>query len=1071
MMEDGVKKPSTTIGSTTDTDAGDSGLGDSDLSTFDRKEPRFALADEIGRGGMGRVVAATDVALARSVAIKQMLSDRGDDLARFEREVKITAQLEHPSIVPIHEAGLDPRGRPYYVMRRIEGEQLSARLEGKDTGARLALLPNLLAVVDAAAFAHARKIIHRDIKPSNILLGAYGETWLIDWGLARRLDDLDVSNPRPSGASDLTRAGHVYGTIAYMAPEQARGEPVDERADVYALGATLFHVLAGRGPFASLSEAERIAAAEAGEDRVPLDTLGDEVPPELVAIVDKAMARDPDRRYQHAGELAADLRAFLAGKLVAAHRYTFVERVARFVRQHRFAVFTSLIAVLAMVFVSVLAVGRILAAKDQAEAANTDLQAALSAADERSQTLLLDRASTLAQTDPARAVAIIRQLEPNSPFAARARDILAVAAAHGVPHGATVHDKQINGLAFSADRKWLVSTSEDGRVAIHEVATGNTRIARHYDQGVAGCAWIDNDRKLVLSLSTSLRVLDVQTGNDELVVTASIDRWWLDGAKVRIWDSRRHAIIEVPLAGGAVREVVGNVDFANGNDGMIGFTRNDSTGGVLVGDTVRELKGPIPVPATAIAVSRRLNQVAIANHKEVAAWQLDTGTVLQRWAVPFGMWLAFGPYHPLVINGGGRLISLQPSGSSLDRLTHINALASGQIKTGIAYAQSNGSLYVLDTLGSHTIVADRPGTRVITTTPDAMLVATGTADGGVEWLDLETIIPPPIEAPVQAQLCVANHERLIWASTDVVERYDLASGKRTELSRDARAFVPGFACSLPIGPYVAVVHQLQNAFVDLDRGTTRLLSRESVIAVDAEYGRLLWSDGNDVRERRVDGSEGIRFHAPWLIDRFASRGRWTIVLGDSAILRHDHDANRTETLSERGIKDFGVTPDGSVWVSKANDIHWWRPERTVLDKVWTFDSPAFHSRWVDHKLFLSLTDGSLWTLDKPPPTNRGRRGRRARDRGPGPVAVALEGEHVSAHYLATGEKLSRDVPLVERAWVMEDGRSIVARARKWFIVYKDVVPADFPSALEWAERATNAQFDPSSNSMVWKTTP
>jgi hypothetical protein len=1065
-----VKKPSTTIGSTTDTESG-TPIADADLSTFDRKEPRFALADEIGRGGMGRVLAATDVALARSVAIKQMLSDGGDDLARFEREVKITAQLEHPSIVPIHEAGLDPRGRPYYVMRRIEGEQLSARLEGKDTGARLALLPNLLAVVDAAAFAHARKIIHRDIKPTNILLGAYGETWLIDWGLARRLDDLDVSNPRPSGANELTRVGHVYGTIAYMAPEQARGEPVDERADVYALGATLFHVLAGRGPFAALSEAERIAAAEAREDRAPIETLSEDVPPELVAIVDKAMARDPDARYQHAGELATDLRAFLAGKLVAAHRYTFAERVARFVRQHRFAVFTILIAVFAMVFVSVLAFGRILAAKDQAEAVNVDLQKALLAADERSQTLSLDRASTLAPTDPARAVAIIRELAPDSPFAARARDILAIAAAHGLPHGATVHDKQINGLAFSSDRRWLASTGEDGKIAIHEVATGKTRVVRDYKTGIGGVAWSGGDRKVLFSLGTSMRALDVETGSDELVATASVDRWWVHGTKVRILDNEQHKIVEVPVGGGALREVVGNVAFANGDDFIV-FTRNDSTAGVLIGDTVRELQGPIPGPATAVAASRRAGQVAIASSKEVASWNLDTGTLNQRWQVPLGMWLAFGPYHPLLITGTGRLIALHANGTSSDRLTHINSLVAGQIKTGLVYALSNGSLFVIDTLGSHTVTFDRPGTRAIATTPDGMLVATGTGDGGVEWLDLATAVPPPIEVPPQAQLCIGNDKQLVWASTEAVERYDLATAKRTEITRDAQAFLPGFACTLPVGSQVGVIHHMQASLMDLDRGTLVPAPGDGVIAVDTEAGRLMWADGNDIRERRADGGEGIRFRAPVRIDRFASVGRWTVVLSGTTLLRHAHDTGRTETLALPDIVEFGVTPDGSVWLSSGPDISWWRRDTATTDKIHTFDSPIFHGRWLDNKLFVSLMDGSLWTLDRAPPTNRGRRGRRRGvDLGHGQVAVTVDSEHLTIHYLATGEKLARDVPQLERTWVMEDGRSVAAKAGRWFVIYKDVVPPDFKSALAWIDRATNARFDATSNSMLWKIDP
>jgi serine/threonine protein kinase len=170
---------------------------------------RFVLGEELGRGGMGCVVAATDTVLERSVAIKQALVDDADSLRRFEREAKITAQLEHPSIVPIHDAGIDASGRPYYVMRRVEGEPLADRVaRTPDVKARLALVPNVLAAVDAAAFAHARDLIHRDIKPWNILIGAYGETHLIDWS-SRGGSTTPTPTPTPTPMSSGTRPGHL----------------------------------------------------------------------------------------------------------------------------------------------------------------------------------------------------------------------------------------------------------------------------------------------------------------------------------------------------------------------------------------------------------------------------------------------------------------------------------------------------------------------------------------------------------------------------------------------------------------------------------------------------------------------------------------------------------------------------------------------------------------------------------------------------------------------------------------------------------------------------------------------
>ncbi|HET9992674.1 MAG TPA: serine/threonine-protein kinase, partial [Kofleriaceae bacterium] len=203
-------------------------------------ELRYRLGAELGRGGMGRVVEAFDTQLGRTVALKEVLP-RGTSTIdrRFEREVQITARLEHPSIVPLYDAGTMPDGRPFYVMRRVTGrplDELIARAD--DLEERLALLPNLLAAMDAIAHAHKRGIIHRDLKPANILVGDNGETVVIDWGLAKVIgeDDTDPGDGAiiPAAADSLqTIAGAVFGTPGFMAPEQARGEELGPRGDVF----------------------------------------------------------------------------------------------------------------------------------------------------------------------------------------------------------------------------------------------------------------------------------------------------------------------------------------------------------------------------------------------------------------------------------------------------------------------------------------------------------------------------------------------------------------------------------------------------------------------------------------------------------------------------------------------------------------------------------------------------------------------------------------------------------------------------------------------------------------------
>ena len=298
---------------------------------------------EIARGGMGRIVAAEDLRLGRAVALKELIDPVAEQRGRFQREALITARLQHPGIVPVYEAGRWPSGDPFFAMKLVSGRPFDRVIaEAMTLADRLALLPRLAAAADAIAYAHSQRVIHRDLKPANVLIGEFGETVVIDWGLAKSLDDVDApdslrpaarpvrpaATPRSADAgpadairpgehtaSTLTVAGSVMGTPAYMAPEQARGEPVDQRADVFALGAMLYHLLAGVPPYHARTATEVIAAAAASQVR-PVADREPGAPTDLVAIVERAMAPYPGERYADAGELATELRRFLTGQLV-----------------------------------------------------------------------------------------------------------------------------------------------------------------------------------------------------------------------------------------------------------------------------------------------------------------------------------------------------------------------------------------------------------------------------------------------------------------------------------------------------------------------------------------------------------------------------------------------------------------------------------------------------------------------------------------------------------------------------------------------------------------------------------
>jgi eukaryotic-like serine/threonine-protein kinase len=290
---------------------------------------RYVLERELGRGGMGRVWLGVDTVLGREVAVKVLEAGRGRVAleSRMREEARILAALEHPGIVPVHDLGRTADGRLFYVMKRVQGETLDAHLARvADRGERLRTFERLC---EPVAFAHARGVIHRDLKPGNVMVGSFGEVLVMDWGVARVLADTaerraaQGAEARPFDPSPRgTDPGTVLGTRGWMAPEQARGEPVDARADVWSLGAILLEIVTG-APRAPDADPRAALAAARG------------VPRPLAAIVARALAPERRDRYPSVAALAADVASFRDGRPVAAYRETPLERVARWARRHR----------------------------------------------------------------------------------------------------------------------------------------------------------------------------------------------------------------------------------------------------------------------------------------------------------------------------------------------------------------------------------------------------------------------------------------------------------------------------------------------------------------------------------------------------------------------------------------------------------------------------------------------------------------------------------------------------------------------------------------------------------------
>ena len=319
---------------------------------------RYSIKGEKGRGGIGRVLIAFDEHIGREIAVKELLPEKGPSgtppsdsplrktgaaTARFLREARITGQLEHPGVVPVYELGKRSDGSLYYAMKLVRGKTLAEKLsECNSLRERLQLLPHYLDLCQTIAYAHSRGVIHRDLKPANVMVGEFGETVVLDWGLAKvkgmkderaEAIEKDLKLIKEAGAGE-TVEGKPIGTPAYMSPEQADGrvEDIDEQSDVWSLGAALYEILAGRPPFEGVNAYE-VMGKVLQHPIVPITEREQEAPQELNAVAGKCLSRVKSDRYPTAQELAQDIKAFQSGGLVLAYHYSLALMARRWVQK------------------------------------------------------------------------------------------------------------------------------------------------------------------------------------------------------------------------------------------------------------------------------------------------------------------------------------------------------------------------------------------------------------------------------------------------------------------------------------------------------------------------------------------------------------------------------------------------------------------------------------------------------------------------------------------------------------------------------------------------------------------
>jgi WD40 repeat protein len=529
-----------------------------------RDAERYEILGEHGRGGLGRVLRARDRELGRVVAVKELLDDDVAAESRFVREIELTARLEHPGIVPVHDAGRRTSdGRSFYTMKLVAGSSLKeVAARARTLEDRLALMPHLLAVAEAVAYAHSEGVIHRDLKPSNVIVGEFGETIVIDWGLAKATTEKDEAGAHAStlvegsdraSTRDVTAAGAILGTPVFMAPEQARGAAVDGRADVYALGAIGYFLVTGKTPYEGDSSAQ-VLKRVVTDPPVALREREPRVPVDLAAILEKAMAREPEDRYQSARELAGDLRRFQAGRYVEARVYAWWEPPLRWLRRHWG------IAALCAVFVGLAAAGTLVAFRRELHLREV-AEVERGRADVQALALLEQQGRRELETGrPHRAAVFLAEALGRAPERRALRTLLSETLPPMRTFVRTLrgHQRDVVCLAFRPDGARLVSGSTDRTVRVWDPATGaEERVLTGHERSLEDVAWSPDGTLIASAESQTVRIWRVADGAPLHVLAGggfrvAFDpggsRVWAGGfdGTVRVWDVASGALVASP---------------------------------------------------------------------------------------------------------------------------------------------------------------------------------------------------------------------------------------------------------------------------------------------------------------------------------------------------------------------------------------------------------------------------------------------------------------------------------------------------------------------------------------------
>jgi WD40 repeat protein len=928
---------------------------------------RYSYVRELGKGGQSLVRVAYDRDVGREIAIKELLDTRRDTsnaVARFVREARIAGQLEHPNIVPIYELGRREDGAYYCAQKLVRGRTFGQALwacRGLDD--RLKLLPHFEDLCQGLAYAHSRNVVHRDLKPENVMVGEFGETVVLDWGLAKARGQRDLRGAEPahgleelrSGSVAATLEGSVIGTPSYMSPEQALGnsDDIDERSDVWALGVMLFEILTGRVPFQGSSPfdvIEKVARAPIPQVR----ELVPEAPRDLAAIAQKALTRDRAQRYANAKELADEIQAFRLGQRVAAYEYSSLELLRRFVAKNKVL---SAIVLAALVLVS--AAGGVALMRDResrrnlarafvekARVAERDLrwgEAAVFRAAARTYDSAADLPLTLRFEGAFEAEPVARlaghqgpidfiAVSPTEPLLVSGsrdqtigfwdlseRKLLARVPAH--PNGSYVM------LTFSPSGRTVASISDDGQVIAWDPHTRTPRVTLSLDKPRPVLALTPDDRLLATATQGAVVLFDLEN-------RAVVRQWPVDQPVTSLIFVAGGTQLVTAHANGAMRrwDVATGEALAGfaGHSQWIAFLRLDHDGKLL----------------TSVSDDRRVGIWDVASGKPVAMLEGHQGAVAESAFSPDGKLLASvgneGAIRVWDVATRAGVGTLNVPGVSLST---VGFSPDGSL---LAAAGSDHVLRLWKVPSPFRIDAIDPGAHDLVHSPDGRLLAFVSPDTSIGIWDLAA---GALAMRVPGHPLMSN---LMAFSLD---------GRRLVVrgGPDARIW------DLPSRTQIFTVSDYPDQMLSLALGPTG-----QTVALGLINGKVgLWDVEGHRELAMLDRKAGNPIALSFSPDGGTLAARYTdggLVLWDLAT----HAPRTARALASSGVEFFRFLSDGSaLWQGEDHVAHRWDLERDAeVARFAGHGAPlASVSLSADRRQLLSADDASVrvWDLESGAP--------------------------------------------------------------------------------------------------------